>query len=136
MPDLLAINWLAVAAATVAGMLLGAAWYSPLLFGNAWLAALNKRPEELGPAAPAMLGSLVATLVSALGTALIVAAFDVDSATGGAAIGLLLGLSLVAMAMLSDSLFCGWGWRLFLIQAGFRVSYLVVMGAILGGWRA
>ena len=38
-------------------------------------------------------------------------------------------------AMASDTAFCGWGLRLFIIQAGYRVVYSVVMGALLGGWQ-
>ena len=47
-----------------------------------------------------------------------------------------LGFGVVAMTMLSDSLFSGWGWRLYGIQVGYRATYLVLMGAICGGWSA
>jgi hypothetical protein len=46
----------------------------------------------------------------------------------------LLGLGIVAMTMLSDALFSGWGTRLYLIQVSYRALYLVVMGAICGAW--
>jgi hypothetical protein len=45
-------------------------------------------------------------------------------------------VGIVGMTMLSDSLFSGWGWPLYLIQVGYRATYLVLMGAICGGWRA
>ena len=64
------------------------------------------------------------------------AATGASTALAGAAIGLILGLGVVAMTMLSDSLFSGWGWRLYLIQVGYRAGYLVLMGAICGGWSA
>jgi len=50
------------------------------------------------------------------------------------ALGALLGLGVVAMTMLSDSLFSGWGWKLYFIQMSYRATYLVLMGAICGGW--
>ena len=53
---------------------------------------------------------------------------------GGIGMGLLLGLGIVAMAMLSDALFSGWSARLYAIQAGYRATYLVLMGAICGSW--
>ena len=47
---LMMFNWPAILAATVAGMLLGALWYSPLLFGKAWMRALGKTEAEVGTA--------------------------------------------------------------------------------------
>ena len=85
MPTLSDLSWIAILLATLVSTGLGAAWYSPALFGNAWLAALA-------------------------------------------------GIGFVATAMLSDSLFSGWGWRLYLIQTGYRVLYLMLIGAICGGW--
>ena len=43
---ILNLNWVAIFAAAIAGMLIGVAWYSPLLFGKAWLKALGKTSEE------------------------------------------------------------------------------------------
>ncbi|MGI9343225.1 MAG: DUF1761 domain-containing protein [Gammaproteobacteria bacterium] len=134
MIELSNLNVIAVVVATIAGMAIGALWYSPVLFGNAWLAALGKTEEELSSPAPAMIGSVVASLVSAICIAIIVAAFGATTIASGALVGALCGIGLVAMAMLSDSLFCGWGWPLYFIQSGYRVVYLVVMGGIVGGW--
>ena len=128
------LNVTAVLVAGVAGMVLGALWYSPLLFGNAWLAALGKTEEELTSPAPAMIGSMLASVISAVALGVIVSAVGAATVGSGAAVGALCGIGLVGMAMLSDSLFCGWGWPLYFIQAGYRVAYLVLMGAIIGGW--
>jgi hypothetical protein len=38
----------AITLATFLGMLLGALWYSPLLFGQQWLRCIGKTPEKLG----------------------------------------------------------------------------------------
>ncbi len=135
MLDMVSLNWIAVAVAAVIGMALGALWYSPVLFGNAWLKALGKTEEELSSPGPAMAGGLFASAASAVTMALLIAAAGVTGYAAGAGFGLLCGLGLVATAFLSDSLFCGWGWPLFLIQAGYRVTYLVLMGAVLGGWQ-
>ena len=89
-----------------------------------------------GSPVPAMLGSAFSCLLSAIGMAVIVSWFGIESAIGGGLIGAFAGVTLVATAMLSDSLFSGSGWRLYCIQAGYRVSYLMVIGAILGGWPA
>ena len=109
MLDVTSLNPFAIGVATLVGAALGAAWYSPVMFGEAWIRALGKPRDQLGAPGPAMLG---------------------------AGIGGLLGLGIVGMTMLSDSLFSGWGWPLYLIQVGYRAIYLVLMGAICGGWPA
>jgi hypothetical protein len=53
-----------------------------------------------------------------------------------AGLGALLGLGVVAMTMLSDALFSGWTAKLYAIQLGYRATYLVLMGAVCGGWPA
>jgi hypothetical protein len=42
------------------------------------------------------------------------------------------GLCIVALAMLSDSLFSGRGWRLYFVQTGSRAPYLARKGALCG----
>ena len=128
------LNWIAVLVAALSGMVLGAVWYSPLAFGNAWLKALGKSEDELASPLVAMAGSAIACLVSAVSMALLIYVSGLAGWTGGALIGLTAGIGIVAMTMLSDSLFSGWGWPLYLIQAGYRVLYLIVMGVIIGAW--
>ncbi len=53
----------------------------------------------------------------------------------GLVLGLLVGVGFIAAGMASDYAFCGWPRPLFFIQAGYRVTYSVVMGVILAVWR-
>ena len=134
MPALSSLDPLAIAVAGVVGGALGALWYSPVLLGPAWIAAAGKREEDLAFDATALFGSLLSCLVAAAAVEWLVTACGVTTAVGGAGIGALLGFGIVAMTMLSDSLFSGWGWTLYGIQTGYRALYLVLMGAISGGW--
>lgn len=134
MIDIGNISWLAILVAAVSSMALGALWYSPVLFGNAWREELGKDKSDPGTSMQAMIGSAVSCLVSAVCVAIIIQAFGAYSIVAGAAVGGLCGIGFVAMAMLSDSLFSGWGWKLYFIQAGYRLTYLVAMGAIIGAW--
>jgi len=54
---------------------------------------------------------------------------------GGATLGLVTGIGFIATAMASDTAFCGWGMKLFVLQAGYRVLYSIIMAAVLGGWQ-
>ena len=128
------LNWLAVLVATAAGFVLGGLWYGPL-FGNAWVTALGKQPEDIKPSPFPFFVSLITASVTAIVLALFVNALGITSALDGALLGLAIGVGFIATAMGSDSAFCGWGLRLFLIQSGYRIAYSVIMGIILAVWR-
>jgi len=128
------INLISILVASVAGMMLGAFWYSPIAFGNAWMKSIGKTEDELGSATGPMVGSVVACVMTAVSLSVVIALAGIGTVAGGAALGCLIGVGIVFPALLSDSLFCGWGNQLLMIQAGYRVLYAVVMGAIIGGW--
>ena len=129
--EILGLDVIAVLAATVVGMVLGALWYSPLLFGAAWMRSVGKTPETLGSSTAPMIGSVVASFLSAVGIAFVMSMAGVNSLEGALGMGAVLGFLIVFPAMLSDSLFCGWGVQLLLIQTGYRVSSIVLMAVVL-----
>lgn len=124
------LDYIAMAAATLVSMLLGALWYSPLLFGNRWMACLGKTKETLGSATIPMLGSLFASLLTAVGVGLIYSLLSVDSMSMAVGVGLILGLLIIFPALLTDNLFCGWGWTLLWIQSGYRVTAVLLMSVV------
>ncbi len=129
------LNGWAILAAVAAAYALGAVWYAPPVFGRAWRLALGKRPEELGSPVRAMAVQFLLTLVAATVLALLVVRFGAITWAEGAAIGLVAGIGLVATALASDYLFCGWSLRLYSIQVAYKLASLTLMGAILGAWR-
>ncbi|PCJ14914.1 MAG: hypothetical protein COB04_14065 [Gammaproteobacteria bacterium] len=129
--EVLELNLLGVIVATVIGMALGALWYSPLLFGNQWMQSINKTPETLGSPTGPMIGSVIASLLTALGVALLFSFVGVDDLSTGIKIGLILGLFIIFPALLSDNLFCGWGSPLLLIQSGYRALSVLLMSMAL-----
>ncbi len=128
--EIMQVNLIAVAAATLVGMVLGALWYSPIAFGPAWMRAINKTPEQLGKATGPMIGSMVASLLTAIGVAIVFELIGVASIGVAVQIGLVLGLLIIFPALLSDNLFCGWGLRLLAIQAGYRVLSVLFMTVV------
>ena len=73
------------------------------------------------------------------GTAFVLALLiHVTGTTGlahGVHLGLLTGVGFIAAAMASDYALCGWKLSLFYIQAGYRVTYTVIMGGVLAIWQ-
>ena len=129
--ELMGLNMLAVLVAAISGMVLGALWYSPVLFGKQWMAAIGESAEDFAPPASAMVGSLFCCLASALSLEIIFTHAEINTLLSGTLMGAVIAIGLVSTALLSDNLFCGWGRRLFWIQAGYRSTYIVVMSAII-----
>jgi len=133
--DLGSLNGWAILVAALAAYALGALWYAPPVFGNAWFRALGKRKEELGSPGKAMAVQLALTLVTAACLALLVVRFGAITWAEGAGIGFVAGVGLVATGLASDYLFCGWSLRLYTIQIAYKLVSLTLMGAILAAWR-
>jgi len=132
------INYLAVLAAAVAAWLAGAAWYTVL--AKPWMAALGKTPEEMEecrkhpgaflPYIYAFLGAVVmawvlAGLVGHLGPGHV-------TIRGGVISGLFCWLGFVVTTMLVNNSFAMRKGMLLVIDAGYWLVVLALMGAIIG----
>ena len=119
-----------ILASAFVGMLLGAVWYSPVAFGPAWMDSIGKTPETIGNQTLPMIGSIVASVLTAFGVSILSESFGVSSLYQALTLGASLGFLIVFPALLSDNLFCGWGNRLLLIQAGYRVLTIILMSVV------
>lgn len=133
MIDFMAIDWLAILIATAVAFVLGGLWYGPL-FGQAWMDALGKTADDIEPTPAPFVISFFTALVTCVVLAVLMLLLGIETIAGGAIFGLVIGTGFIATAMASDTAFCGWGMRLFLIQSGYRVAYSVLMGAIIGAF--
>lgn len=124
------LNIIEVVAATFVGMVLGAIWYSDKAFGVSWMESIGKTPETLGSPTVPMIGSIVASLLTAIAVCLLVSAVGVSTLLEALGLGLILGLGIVFPALLSDNLFCGWGTKLLMIQAGYRIVSILLMSVV------
>ena len=134
MIDFADLNWWAIVVATAAAFALGGLWYGPL-FGKAWLAALGKTEDEIEPTPQPFIISAVTAFLTCVVVAALMSGLQMTGLLAGLAFGLLTGIGFIATAMASDAAFCGWGWKLWAIQAGYRVAYSVLMGGIIGIWQ-
>ena len=133
MLDFGGLNWWAIIVATAAAFALGALWYGPM-FGKAWVAALGKTEDEIQPSPEPFIVSAVAALVTCVVVAALMHGLAMTGSITGIVFGLITGVGFIATSMASDSAFCGWGWKLWSIQAGYRVTYSALMGGIIGIW--
>ncbi len=133
---LASLNWAAVAVSAVSAFALGALWYGPL-FGKAWQSLSGLSDEDIQQGHPAKIygGAFVLNLVAAFGMGMVLQLHPAPDLGSGLNVGLLIGLAFVATTFGINYLFAQKPLRLYLIDAGYMVVLLTVMGAILGVWR-
>jgi hypothetical protein len=130
------INWLAVLAAAISTFVLGGLWYSPVLFGRAWMSVNHLNETELAESNMAKIFGLA--FVFALVMAVNLAAFLAEpktTASWGATAGFLAGFGWVTLGIATISLFERRSLKYVLINGGYMTVSFVVMGLILGAWR-
>jgi hypothetical protein len=125
------LNIPGILAATVVGMFLGAVWYSPIAFGNAWMECIGKTPETLGKQTAPLIGSVITSFLTAIGVSLLFSILNTANFSTALSIGAILGLLVIFPALLSDNLFCGWGYKLLMIQSGYRVVSVFLMSMVM-----
>ena len=129
------VNWLAVIAAGLSAFAIGGIWYSRPLFGNAWMVDSNLTDEQIKQGSKAKIFGFTAvfSLVMAANLAMFLAQ-PTTTAAWGAQAGFLAGIwTFCAIAI--HSLFELKSWRHILINGGYSVVSLTLMGAIIGWWR-
>jgi hypothetical protein len=130
------INWLAVLAAAASTFALGGLWYSPALFGRAWMSVNNLDSAELAKSNMVRVFGLA--FVFAIVMAANLAAFLAEpktTATWGATAGFLAGFGWVALGIATIALFERRSAKYVLINGGYMTVAFVLMGLILGAWR-
>lgn len=128
------INYVAVIVAALVPMVLGALWYSPALFAGPWMRAVGRSEDEVGGMGLGLVLSAVAAALSSYALTRIERWAEVDDLWNGALVGLLVWVGFVAGVLAMTTYFGGRPRALWVINAGYQLISLVVMGAILGVW--
>jgi hypothetical protein len=134
------MNYLAILVAAVAAWLAGAAWYMTL--SNQWMAAAGLTKERIEARQKGAGGFLpfiyafVADLVMAWVLAGIIGHLGSGQVTfaNGVISGALCWLGFVITTMLVNNAYAFRDKRLLLIDGGYWLVVLILMGAIIGGW--
>lgn len=129
------LNWLAVGAAVVANMVVGALWYSPILFGNMWLEATGRKADEIEGANTAMATAILPAILFSLGLALVTSWTGAATFAAGASIAIFAWACFVVPTLWLEVIFNQKPYKVFYINIGYFLVSFALMGAILGGWR-
>jgi hypothetical protein len=133
------IRILPVFVSAVAVFVLGAIWYSPVLFGKAWVRAHGYTEEKIArmraSAGRAYAVSFACYLVMAVAMSILIGRMEITMLRGGVKLGALLGLGFAATIGLTANVFSEKPLSAWLIDAGYQVAYLIVMGVLLVAWQ-
>ncbi len=139
------INWWAILVAGISAFVLGGIWYSPKLFGNAWMEDNKLSMEDIrrGNFAKIYGWAFILSLIAAVNLGM----FLMDTApectgvcaqktdlSSGAFYGALSGLWVFCFVAI-HGLFEHKPSRLIFINGGYALAALALMGAIIGLWR-
>ncbi len=131
------INIWAVVVAAVAYWLLGAGWFT--ILSKPWLASIGKTMEQLqreGVNPGVAYGvAFVSNLIIAYVLGWVVIHTGEQTAIRGVTMGALLWVAFVATTIGTAFIFEGRSLEGFLITAGYPLVGLLLMGAIVGGWK-
>jgi len=139
------INWLAILVAGISSFILGGVWYSPALFGNAWMKENNLSEEAVraGNKSKIFGWSFILSVLMAVNLGMFLAdspaSCPVECAqhtdiSWGAIAGFLAGIWVFA-GIAFVALFEQKSFRYILINGGYMLVALTLMGAIIGLWR-
>jgi hypothetical protein len=128
-------NWIAVLVAGISAFVLGGVWYSPALFGKAWMKENNFSPEDIKSRNKGKVFglSLLLTLLMSVNLAMYLNAPNINFQLGLlygllAGVWVFCGIAMVALFELKTG-------KYIFINGGYCFFALGLMGAILGAWR-
>ena len=132
------INYIAVFVAAIISMIVGAFWYSPLLFGKKWAEWMNFAPKDMLDMKKRANASYAINFLTLLLMAFVLAHFvDYAQATTfieGVQVGFWVWLGFIATISLGSVLWESKPIQAYLLNAGYQLVSLVLMGVILTLW--
>ena len=132
--DFADLNWLAVLVGAVAYWLVGALWYSPVLFGKKWGAITGITAENAGSPVATYLGSLVVMFLQVTAVAFIAQAIGVTELVDGLELGLGISVGFCALQLVLNQLYEKRSRELLAINAGYAIVGLTIASVIVTLW--
>ena len=116
--------------------LLGALWYSPVLFAKPWVAIVGRQMGEKPKGlAKGMIGSLIGDLLLAFVMLHFILWSGADSFGWGALIGFICWVGFVVGPLYPQSVYEGRPFTYFAINSGYWLVSLLAVGGLLGVWH-
>lgn len=135
MPEV-TLNYWAIIVSTIISIVIGSLWYSPLLFGKAWMAMMGMRKEDVkkDQANKAYTITIIGALVLAYVMSHFVDYIGSTTISQGAQTGFWTWLGFQATTSISMAAFENKPMKLWAINSGFHLVQFLIVGAILAVW--
>lgn len=133
------VNLLAVLLSAIVGMVIGAVWFHPDVFGSTWmrLTGLNKKQLERAHKdgmGKSYLLCFISLLIMSYVLALFMKYLGVSFWMEGLFVAFLAWLGFVAVTHVNDVLWEGRPFELYALNTLHYLASLLIMGAVLGAW--
>jgi hypothetical protein len=131
------INDVAIAAATLINIIIGAFWYSPAGFGKLWskLTKINMMDMPKSEANKAIGLVAISAFVQSVILAIFIRSFGTHTIRAGITLGLLLWLGFTAATTVGDTVYAKRGWKLWWINSSFYLLVLLINAVMLSLWH-
>lgn len=131
----LSISYWTVLAAALVNMIIGSIWYSPILFGNAWLRAMGKRKEDIKGGGKAMAAMIIPALITAYVLAHFLQVADATTVSAGMIIAFWAWLGFSFTTAITGPIFEQKSWKVFWIGTFYNlVAFLVMSWVLATNW--
>lgn len=132
------LNYAAVLTATVTSLIVGWLWYGPV-FGQSWMRLTGLKKGHIEKTKregmwKVYVVNFLSTFIMAMILSIFILLTGAQSMIEGAQIGFWIWLGFVATNSLSTVLWENKPFDLYVINTGYNLVHLVIMGAILGPW--
>lgn len=130
-------NVVAILVSAVILWLLGAAWYSPVMFAKPWmeLLAIKREPGKRDGLLLGMTASFIGDFIMAFILAHIIIWSNAAGVWNGCVIGVLMWMGFIAAPNLPQGLYERRPFKLFAINSGYWLLGLFIIGGLLAAWR-
>lgn len=128
------LDLIAVIVVTVLNNVLGMTWYSKSLFGTEWAKAHKFDLGTLKATPMHFIAAIGVSFLTALVFSLLVNWFGINSAWQGMVLGFMIWLGFIATTHFSGVIWAQKPLKAYVIDTGFQLVSMLMMGAILGYW--
>ncbi len=129
------MNWFGIILAAIAQMVVGFIWYGPL-FGKTWMSMMGINTQRMSREGMGRTYAIqaVGSLVTAYVLAKLVGMMGGKTLAAGVQAGFWVWLGFVATVTLGSVLYERRSWNLYVLNNGYQLVSLAIMGAILVRW--
>ena len=134
--NLSAINCVHVLVATLAYFILGALWYSKVMFLKPWMAANNINPETVDKSGmmKSMIMGFISTFIICYAVGVLEYIIGIGGGRAAIKLGLLVGVGFFMIPSYMNSVYQKQSMKLLMINGGYHTAGIIIAAIILAKW--